>query len=190
MRVERIIKGIQTLGPGKRLVIWTNGCNKRCKGCVSERLQEIDEHSSIDIMKTLNEFTFHNVDGVTISGGEPFIQVSELKKVVEFLVGQKISDILIYTGYLYEELLELNDSDINYILENIAVLIDGEYIEELNDNTSNLKGSSNQKIIYLKKEVEEKYLEYMSKHRQMETYYIQNLKIGVGIPTDEYIDKF
>ena len=85
MRVERIIKGVKNLGPGNRLVIWTNGCNKRCKGCVSKTLQIIDEKTDVDILSTLNDYNFSNVDGVTISGGEPFIQIVELRKIIEYL---------------------------------------------------------------------------------------------------------
>ena len=190
MRVERIITGVKTLGPGNRIVIWTNGCNKRCKGCVSSRLQQIDERTELDIIYSLEEFSYSGIDGVTISGGEPFIQISELKKVVEYFKNKKIDDILVYSGYLLEELIAMNNDDINYILNNIAVLIDGEYIDELNDNTSNIKGSKNQKIIYMDQKFVDKYNGYIKDERSMETYYIENLKIGVGIPTDSYIKKF
>ena len=118
MRVERIITGVKTLGPGNRIVIWTNGCNKRCKGCVSSRLQQIDERTELDIIYSLEEFSYSGIDGVTISGGEPFIQISELKKVVEYFKNKKIDDILVYSGYLLEELIAMNNDDINYILNN------------------------------------------------------------------------
>ena len=190
MRVERIIKGVKTLGPGERLVIWTNGCNRRCEGCVSARLQEIDQSTEMDIIESLNEFVYFDVDGITISGGEPFIQIEELKKVVEFFKSKNIIDILIYTGYLFEDLIQMNNPDINYILNNIAVLIDGEYVKNLDNNNSNIKGSENQRIIYLNPDVADKYNTYITLKRDMETYYIGNLKIGVGIPTDEYIKKF
>ena len=190
MRVERIIKGIKTLGPGNRIVIWTNGCHKRCSGCVSERLQKIEESTEIDIIKTLDEFSLKDIDGVTISGGEPFIQITELLNVVNYFLSKNIEDILVYTGYTIEELLKLNDPNVNYILENIAVLIDGEYVKELDDNSSNIKGSSNQKVIFLKKQFENKYASYIKNTRIMETYFIKNLKIGVGIPSIEYIKKF
>ena len=190
MRVERILKGIKTLGPGSRLVIWTNGCNRRCKGCVSSRLQKIDTLTEVNIIETIEMFSFDDVDGVTISGGEPFIQIKELRKLVELLKNKKVNDILIYTGYLYEDLLSKNDRDIVYILENIAVLIDGEYIESLNYDSSNIKGSENQRVIFLNKQYLEKYKQYINEQRKMETYYYANLKIGVGIPNTQYLEEF
>lgn len=190
MRVERIMTNIKTLGPGNRLVIWTNGCNKRCKGCVSKRLQTINEKTEMDIILTLDEFNLDSIDGVTISGGEPFIQIDELQKVIQYLKNKNINDILVYTGYLYEELKQQNNLKINYILENISVLIDGEYVEYLNDEKSNIKGSINQKIYFFDQRLKEKYLNYIKDERIMETYIIQNIKIGVGIPNSEYIKKF
>lgn len=190
MRIERIIKGVKNLGPGNRLAIWTNGCNKRCQGCVSKNLQIIDERTNTDIIATLNEYRLDNVDGVTISGGEPFIQAKELKAVIEFLLEKNINDILIYSGYTYEELLDAKDDNINYILDNIAVLIDGEYIDYLNDNTSNIKGSTNQKMHIFNKEYEKKYIDYIKVERELEVFYVANLKIGVGIPTKKQIEEF
>lgn len=190
MRVERIIKNIKTLGPGNRLVIWTNGCNRRCKGCVSENLQEIEESTEVDIIQSLNEFILCDVDGITISGGEPFIQIKELRKVIEYFIEYGIYDILIYTGYTFEELVSKKDKDIDYILENIAVLVDGEYIEELNNDSSNIIGSTNQRVLFLKNEYTDLYKQYIKSEREVETFYIGNLKIGVGIPTSNYIKKF
>lgn len=85
--------------------------------------------------------------GVTISGGEPFIQpvglnalVREIKKYTE--------DIIIFTGYLYEELLEKKDENINQILSMTGMLVDGPYIDNLNDGIG-MRGSSNQRFIVL-----------------------------------------
>lgn len=190
MRIERIMTGIRTLGPGVRLVIWTNGCYKKCKGCVSSRLQTINESTQIDIIDTLTQFDLKTIDGVTISGGEPFIQEEELKCIVEYFKKNNIKDILVYTGYLYEELKQMNNENINYVLNNIAVLVDGEYIESLNDDTSNIKGSSNQKAYIFNQSLKDTYFKYIKNERTMETYTIGNIKIGVGIPSSEYIKKF
>lgn len=190
MRVERIMTNISTLGPGNRLVIWTNGCNKRCKGCVSKRLQAISNETEMNLIDALEQFNLKKIDGVTISGGEPFIQIDELHQLIKYLKDKNINDILVYTGYTYEELKKQNNLKINDILENIAVLIDGEYIEELNDNKSNIKGSINQKIYIFNQNFKDLYNQYIKNERKMETYIIKNLKIGVGIPDSEYIKKF
>ena len=69
-------------------------------------------------------------------------------------------------------------------------MIDGRYIADLNDDKSNIVGSSNQRVIFLKEEYIDLYNKYIKSERQMETFYIGNFKIGVGIPTTDYIKKF
>ena len=137
MYVARVLYPIEVLGPGKRVGIWFCGCPRRCKGCSNPELWDFQER-----YKTTPETVFemiksvslnHTIDGFTITGGDPFYQPEELKILLGML--KEISDdILVYTGYKRAELQ-------NDLLENISVLIDGEYIEELNDN-SLLKGSA------------------------------------------------
>ena len=85
------------------------------------------------------------VDGVTISGGEPFDQPQQLNRLVTLLHAELTEDILVYTGYTLEQLQLRNCPDTNGVLDKIAVLIDGAYVEELDDGVG-LRGSSNQKI--------------------------------------------
>ena len=49
MRIERAVNYVRALGPGRRLCVWVNGCCRHCEGCVSERLQKIDEETDVDI---------------------------------------------------------------------------------------------------------------------------------------------
>ena len=84
MQIERSINGIKTLGPGNRFVIWVNGCNRRCKGCVSERLQKFEPRNEQNLTEYLSQFNFSSTDGITISGGEPFEQIDELLKAIRF----------------------------------------------------------------------------------------------------------
>lgn len=190
MRIDRVVTNITTLGPGNRLGIWVNGCSRGCKGCVSENLQPVVLSTEGRIEDFLEGFNFKKIDGVTISGGEPFEQIKELKKLIGFLRNQQIEDILVYTGYTLDELIKKNNKDITYILDNIAVLIDGPYVLELDDQKHNLKGSTNQKIHYFKSEYEEKYNEFISNVRCMQEFELANILLGVGIPTKEYIDNF
>ncbi len=190
MQIERIISGITTLGPGERLCIWVNGCKKNCVECVSPRLKEFNSNNDQDVIALLNQFDLSSIDGVTISGGEPFEQVHDLWLLVEHIRKIGIEDILIYTGYTISELLNKNDSKIYKILSNIAVLIDGPYIHELNNDENNLLGSSNQKVIYLNAQYIPIYENYRSKQRSIQEITAGNILIGVGIPTKEYVTNF
>lgn len=190
MQIERVINGIKTLGPGARLVIWVNGCNRRCKNCVSARLQAFNPDNDQNVVDLLNSFDLKHIDGVTISGGEPFEQCYDLWLAVKFLKESGIDDILIYSGYTYAELLDMHNTIVDKILANIAVLIDGPYIDELNDDTNNLKGSKNQNILFLDPKYEETYSSYCKANREMQEFQIGNYIVSAGIPTKAYIQKF
>ena len=172
MYIARILYPVETLGPGKRIGIWFCGCSKACKGCSNPELWQRQEkyRISIDsILKLIHQISDTNpVDGFTITGGDPMEQSYELSILLKEL--KKISeDILVYTGFEIEELKENQ-------LENISVLIDGKYIEELNNN-SLLRGSSNQRIHILENEHKSKYEKYL----KTETNRIQNFTTNDGV---------
>lgn len=190
MQIERAIKGVKTLGPGNRMVVWVNGCHRGCPGCVSKRLQKDAPQNEQDINQYFDQFEFDDLDGMTISGGEPFDQIGELLKLIQYILEKQIFDILVYTGYTIEELNSKKDKRIEYILNHIAVLIDGPYIEALNDDTGNLKGSNNQRVIVLNKQFQQKYDEYCKQARTMQEFDFGKIIVAVGIPTREYINSF
>lgn len=192
MQVERVIADVETLGPGKRICIWVNGCKRNCVGCVSPELQAFKEENECDIVAVLEKFQLDATVGVTISGGEPFEQTTALAELVWFLNKKGVEDILIYTGYTIEELNSRADEAeaTHYVLSNIGVLIDGPYIQEKNNDIGNLKGSDNQKIIFVKQKLKSKYDAYYTDVRKMQEFFMFPHFVAVGIPTKEYIDKF
>lgn len=134
------------LGPAPRLLIWLHGCNKKCPGCIAVDWNNASSAQYSLSVKTLIQLINDNkeIEGVTISGGEPFLQAESLCQ----LVCNINKGIIVYSGYTKSELEQLN-SKYNYeIISNIDVLIDGEYIEKLNDDKP-FRGSSNQQIYFL-----------------------------------------
>ena len=192
MQVERIIAGVTTLGPGERVCIWVNGCSRRCEGCVSPELQSPKPENECDILRVLEKFNLGPRDGVTVSGGEPFEQVSALTALVRYLRERGVEDLLVYTGYTLEELERRADGepDVRYLLDNIGVLIDGPYIREQDDGRGNLAGSKNQRVLYLNESLKPKYAAYASETRTVQEFFMFPHLVGVGIPTAEYIKKF
>ena len=190
MQIERAINGVTTLGPGNRLAIWVNGCYRHCKGCLSERLQHFEPSNEQNIFTYFANYDLSKVDGITISGGEPFEQVEELLILVRYFKQRGINDILIYSGYTIQELHAKHDERIEQILNEIAVLIDGPYIDEQNNNTGNLKGSDNQRIIFINTAFKNRYDEYFRETRTMQEFRFGNYIVAVGIPTKEYIANF
>ena len=99
MQIGKILYPIDSLGPGKRLGIWTLGCTRFCKGCANPELQVFDKSKDVSpeaIYDAVKDYVF---DGITISGGEPFIQTNDLRRLIELFRNKGIEDILIFTGY-------------------------------------------------------------------------------------------
>ncbi len=184
MNVARILYPVRVLGPGERVGLWLCGCNRGCKGCSNPELWQRKpefEISTDNLLRLIHKISdAHPVDGFTISGGEPFGQSQDLSEFVK-QISVISDDILIYSGYKLETLRSRNDSATGYILDNVAVLIDGAYIEELNDN-SLLKGSSNQKIHILNSGYSALYQRYLSEtHNQIQNFTTADGIVSVGI---------
>lgn len=182
MYVARILYPVEVLGPGKRVGIWFCGCPRRCKGCSNPELWRFQERYKTSVEQIVDLITMikesNQIDGFTITGGDPMFQPKDLQHLLSKL--KDIStDILVYTGYEKEEI------PIEY-LKNIAVLIDGEYVEELNDN-SLLRGSNNQKIHILNKNFEKKYNRYFeNSHNTIQNFTTSDGIISVGIHSPDF----
>lgn len=189
MQLGKILYPITTLGIGKRIGIWTIGCNRNCPGCSNPELQFFNKDNDVSIpsiMETINKFKF---DGVTISGGEPFLQSHDLKLLVEELLKNKIEDILVFTGYTIKQLYDMHDDDVEFILKNISVLIDGPYIESKPSNKI-LVGSTNQKIFILKEKYKKKYERYLKKDKAVDIFKGDKETHIIGVPIEKYREKY
>ena len=187
MQIERILCPVCTLGPGKRIVIWTNGCSKRCPNCISPELQQVRPDKNIPLPRLLSIvkdlLKQEGADGITISGGDPMEQADEVLAFIA-AISEACRDILIYTGYSLAELQEkLSAEEFEVLQKHTAVLIDGRYIAALNDGLSPLIGSTNQQIHYFDQELRARYEAYMHRHgRQVQTIYYGDRMISIGIP--------
>ena len=171
MYIARILYPVRVLGPGNRIGIWFDGCPRRCDGCSNPELWEFDEKYEIsfdDIKQLISSIKEkYPIDGFTITGGDPFFQYDALKILINFLETVN-DDIIVYTGYMREELVELD-------LTGISVLIDGPYVERLNTNCA-LRGSENQTIYILDPSKRDKYENYLKTAKNQ----IQNFESGDG----------
>ena len=138
-------------GKGCRTVIFLSGCIHGCKGCHNRDLWDMTFGEEVDIedLYKLIDKNYPIIDGITISGGEPFLHKEVLYKLVKYAKGKRLS-VWIYTGYTYDQLTCLEEPLINDILDNIDVLVDGKFVEELHDPELLYRGSINQKILDLK----------------------------------------
>ena len=145
-------------GNGVRVTLWVSGCSHKCKGCHNAWTWNYNQgkifgEDSDEILNKLSNWLSRDyVDGLTISGGDPLDQdkntLFELKQIINWVkVNFPTKTIWIYTGYTYEELNKYQLA----IVEDIDVLVDGPYKEELRDIAHcPFRGSTNQRIIYIK----------------------------------------
>lgn len=139
-----------TNGEGWRSVIFFSGCPHRCKGCHNPETWPSGSGKDYSV-EELTSMVLKNssfIDGVTLSGGEPF-QEKNIDKLLIFVHNLKEAELTIwcYTGYEYEYLLDHPIYSI--LLKKIDVLVDGAYKEELFDPNLSFRGSSNQRLIRL-----------------------------------------
>lgn len=181
MQIDRIYYPVKTLGYGKRMGIWTIGCKRKCKNCSNPELwaENPDKDIPVKTITGIIEKYKDKTDGVTITGGEPFLQPDELLSLVEEIRKIGITDILIYTGFSFEELCE--NPLTKKIVDLLGAIVDGEYIDELNDNHG-IKGSSNQRLFVIDKSLSERYKDFESAKRQSEIINNGGKIWSIGIP--------
>lgn len=139
-------RSVTSLGPGKRYVLWVAGCNRNCPGCIAPDSHDMTNGTAVDVGALAWEILMSNAEGLTISGGEPFLQAEALSELVRLIRRKQDMGVIVYTGFLHEELEAVPGAAA--LLAQTDLLIDGPYIRELDDGHS-LRGSSNQRVIPL-----------------------------------------
>ena len=146
-------------GPGLRMVIWTQGCIHNCLDCHNPQTHnlyggfEIETDEVIDKIKTLRL-----QKGITLSGGEPFLQPEALEEICKEAKSNKL-DVWAYSGFTIEQLLDNNNPSYFKnlsLLKQVDILVDGKFISEKKDISLKFRGSSNQRIIDIQKSIKYK----------------------------------
>lgn len=159
MKYAGLVKNDLSAAPGISVSFFTQGCPHRCKGCHNPETWDFKggKEFTPQVLDEIYEALMANgiQRSFCIMGGEPLCEDNLLLTymIIEN-VRQHFPEIKIYiwSGYYYEELLQMTNPKVKLILENTDVLIDGPYDETLRNVTLQLRGSSNQSIIYLKRE--------------------------------------
>ena len=150
LNLAAVTSATRSLGPGKRAAIWVQGCQKRCPGCLAQEWLEIVP-AHLHRIPALSEILLSDpeIEGLTLSGGEPMLQAAALAKLVSSMRTRRDLNVICYSGYLLVELRNNPPSPgVADLLEAVDVLIDGAYVDELNDDIG-LRGSSNQQVHHL-----------------------------------------
>ena len=176
---------VEGLGPGRRVALWVRGCSRRCPGCIAPELWEpgtprLPATVAEELLPLLAQ-----ADGLTISGGEPFEQPEAVLELLAVLRSRQPVEALIYSGFLYEELLSFGGATAA-LLAQTDMLIDGPFLETCS-NTRQWRGSDNQRVHLLSDDAQMRYAgavdEFMPEMRPLQ---VQQLASGVfrliGIP--------
>ncbi len=136
-------------GPGIRMVIFTQGCSHNCSGCHNPQTHSFNAGELIDIDKIISDIRKNPLlDGITLSGGDPFEQ-AEACAVLAGEVKKLGLNVITYTGYTYEQLIDLSEQRTGFdeLLNNTDLLIDGPFIINEKNLLLKFRGSANQRII-------------------------------------------
>lgn len=146
LNVNSLSPLVTTLGPGRRIGLWLQGCSFRCPGCMTPELFECDKRFCRKIPDVLFEILAHvpGHSGLTISGGEPFEQAEGLRELLFLVRKYTTLDVLIYSGYTLKELTD-GPPAMQDVLSLVDVLIDGRYRHDL-PASKPWVGSSNQMV--------------------------------------------
>jgi len=140
-------------GPGIRVSIFLQGCEFHCKNCFNPETWSFKsgkEFTNETINKILELSDKETVSGLSILGGEP-MHPKNIEGTIE--LAKKFKEkfpkktIWVWSGFLYDDILKRNPEIFDYI----DVMVDGQYVDELHDPTLRWKGSSNQRVIDIKK---------------------------------------
>jgi len=170
-KVNSLIKGSVSHGPGLRYVVVTQGCHTKCLGCNAQQTFDPNDGQFVDTMDIIIDI--YNGDGgiyngVTFTGGEPFLQADALYEICNAIIRANSTQInvelfqpktiICYTGYTYEEIQKLISEGANSYMKllcSIDYLIDGKYDKD-KPTESKYYGSSNQRIIDVKESLRQK----------------------------------
>lgn len=153
LNVARVIERTWAEGPGLRMCVWVQGCARNCPGCCNRSMQPFEPREVVateDLIRRVEKvWTASEVpEGITLLGGEPFLQAEGLARVAE-RVHELGGTVLAFSGYTLEELRRGALPGANRLLAATDVLIDGPYLANCSEKRRNWVGSTNQRFHYL-----------------------------------------
>jgi anaerobic ribonucleoside-triphosphate reductase activating protein len=153
IRIAAIVKESIVDGPGIRMVVFAQGCRHRCPGCHNPQTHSFDGGTLVTVDSILEQAKRNPLlDGITFSGGDPFEQAEAFAVLAR--EAKKLNlDIVTYTGYTYEYLVENSSRHRGWgaLLDETDILVDGRYEQNKRNLLLKFRGSENQRIIDIKR---------------------------------------
>ena len=182
LHVAALHAPVVTLGPGRRFVIWVQGCCFDCPGCTSPQWRKADGGMTMGVEELSQAICqTPGIQGLTISGGEPMLQAEALVHMIRLIRRNRPLSVICYTGFELKALENGNEQERMKLVLLCDVLIDGTYIAALNDNQG-LRGSTNQQVHFISdcyagtKDI------FISGHRRMQLAFSDEELLAAGVP--------
>ncbi len=145
LNIHSVISCSRVNGPGRRLVVFFQGCRRRCPGCFNPQTHPLKIARLLSPQEIFQRYLLEDTEGITVSGGEPFLQPEGLLSLLREAKKHGLSTV-VYTGYRYEELCQFKETP--QIFEHLDVLVDGEFIEDRKEKSLLARGSTNQRFFF------------------------------------------
>ena len=149
MRIAGLVQDSIVDGPGFRFVVFVQGCLMHCEGCHNPETWDPNGGTSSSEGEIISEMLSNKLtDGLTLSGGEPFLQPAQCVKIASAAKENGLN-VWTYSGYTFEEILIMADSnpDVDRLLNLTDVLIEGRFINEQRALALKWRGSKNQRVL-------------------------------------------
>ena len=189
MKISHYVERTSVLGPYMRSALWVHGCCFSCDGCLAKEMNAgpFKEYDPMELGELFIKVA--DTEGITISGGEPFLQSEELATMLDRIKRKRDYGVIIYTGFLREQLDKHDNAGIQRLLQHADILIDGHYIKELDDGKP-YRGSSNQNIYLLTDRYKPVFEEYYNgtEKRNIEIDIEKDNVYMVGVPSKNGIE--
>jgi len=153
INVLKVLHDTTVDGPGFRTSIYCAGCQHKCPGCHNPQSWAFGTGTDCSTDDLLQEILADPFADVTFTGGDPFYQAEGFAELAARIKAESNKTIWCYTGFLYENLL--HDDAAKHLLKYVDVLVDGPFIQALRDEGLLFRGSSNQRLIDVKRSQEE-----------------------------------
>ena len=164
-------------GPGKRFVLWTQGCSKGCLECFNPETWSTNIYKELSPIELFHIIQNFEVDGITISGGDPLEQEDELLELLMLLSTMRLrKGVILFSGFTRAEISR--DPIREKCLSYIDVLVDGRYEKNLKVDFS-LRGSSNQEFYFFSNKISSDELSF---DQEIEISYLDGDIMMTGFP--------
>jgi anaerobic ribonucleoside-triphosphate reductase activating protein len=156
LRIAGVIGESIVDGPGIRFTIFTQGCKHHCPGCHNPQTHDFNGGKLVSMESVLEQVRKNPLlDGITLSGGEPFEQAEACSELAKAVHAMKLN-VMTYSGYTFEELIAGMDDKRGWrkLLQETDILVDGRFELARKSLLLKFRGSGNQRLLDIKKSLE------------------------------------